>query len=195
MCWTNYSRSSRIRPLLPSTRYPRSRPCASSTPRTREWRQPWSARFRRSRAPWTRSSPRSKRAAGCSTSAPEPAAGSACSTPPRCPPTFSVPPELVQGIMAGGEAALSRATETTEDDPAIGVRDLLRARLHAAGRAGGNRRQRADALCAGRGGGSPTAGRGHGRDLLHARFGAVARRRYRDRAAGRARRSSPDPRA
>jgi N-acetylmuramic acid 6-phosphate etherase len=43
----------------------------------------------------------------------------------ECPPTFSVPPELVQGIMAGGEPALSRATETTEDDPAIGVRDLL----------------------------------------------------------------------
>jgi N-acetylmuramic acid 6-phosphate etherase len=43
----------------------------------------------------------------------------------ECPPTFSVPPELVQGIIAGGETALSRATETTEDDPAIGVRDLL----------------------------------------------------------------------
>jgi N-acetylmuramic acid 6-phosphate etherase len=42
----------------------------------------------------------------------------------ECPPTFSVPPEMVQGIMAGGESALSRATETTEDDPAIGVRDL-----------------------------------------------------------------------
>jgi N-acetylmuramic acid 6-phosphate etherase len=40
------------------------------------------------------------------------------------PPTFSAPPEMVQGIMAGGESALSRATETTEDDPAIGVRDL-----------------------------------------------------------------------
>jgi N-acetylmuramic acid 6-phosphate etherase len=43
----------------------------------------------------------------------------------ECPPTFSVPPEMVQGIIAGGEAALSCATETTEDDPAIGVRDLL----------------------------------------------------------------------
>ena len=43
----------------------------------------------------------------------------------ECPPTFSVPPELVQGIIAGGEPALSRATETTEDDPTIGVRDLL----------------------------------------------------------------------
>jgi N-acetylmuramic acid 6-phosphate etherase len=41
------------------------------------------------------------------------------------PPTYGASPELVQGIMAGGEAALSRATETTEDDPAIGVRDLL----------------------------------------------------------------------
>ncbi len=43
----------------------------------------------------------------------------------ECPPTFNVSPELVQGIIAGGESALSRATETTEDDPAIGVRDLL----------------------------------------------------------------------
>ena len=42
----------------------------------------------------------------------------------ECPPTFNVPPDLVQGIIAGGGAALSRATETTEDDPAIGVRDL-----------------------------------------------------------------------
>jgi N-acetylmuramic acid 6-phosphate etherase len=42
----------------------------------------------------------------------------------ECLPTFSVSPDLVQGIIAGGEAALSRATETTEDDPAIGARDL-----------------------------------------------------------------------
>jgi N-acetylmuramic acid 6-phosphate etherase len=40
------------------------------------------------------------------------------------PPTFSAPAGMVQGIIAGGEPALSRATETTEDDPAIGVRDL-----------------------------------------------------------------------
>ena len=43
----------------------------------------------------------------------------------ECPPTFGAAPETVQGIIAGGEPALSRATETTEDDPAIGVRDLL----------------------------------------------------------------------
>jgi N-acetylmuramic acid 6-phosphate etherase len=43
----------------------------------------------------------------------------------ECPPTFSVPPELVQGIIAGGESALARATEATEDDPESGARDLL----------------------------------------------------------------------
>ena len=42
----------------------------------------------------------------------------------ECPPTFNVSPEVVQGIIAGGEAALARATETTEDDPAIGAQDL-----------------------------------------------------------------------
>lgn len=42
----------------------------------------------------------------------------------ECPPTFGVAPDLVQGIIAGGDAALSRATETTEDDPAMGARDL-----------------------------------------------------------------------
>ena len=54
----------------------------------------------------------------------------------ECPPTFNVSPDLVQGIIAGGDAALSRATETTEDDPAIGARDL---------QAGGF--QYGDALC------------------------------------------------
>lgn len=43
----------------------------------------------------------------------------------ECPPTFSVPHGMVQGIIAGGEAALSRATEASEDDPASGERDLM----------------------------------------------------------------------
>ncbi len=43
----------------------------------------------------------------------------------ECPPTFNVSPDLVQGIIAGGESALSRATEASEDDPTLGVRDLL----------------------------------------------------------------------
>ncbi len=43
----------------------------------------------------------------------------------ECPPTFNVPPELVQGIIAGGEKALARATEASEDDPELGKHDLL----------------------------------------------------------------------
>jgi N-acetylmuramic acid 6-phosphate etherase len=42
----------------------------------------------------------------------------------ECPPTFGVPAGMVQGIIAGGEAALSRATEASEDDLASGARDL-----------------------------------------------------------------------
>jgi N-acetylmuramic acid 6-phosphate etherase len=42
----------------------------------------------------------------------------------ECSPTFGAAPDLVQGIMAGGEQALAHPTETTEDDPAIGARDL-----------------------------------------------------------------------
>ena len=42
----------------------------------------------------------------------------------ECPPTFNIEPDLVQGIIAGGDAALTRATEATEDDPAMGARDL-----------------------------------------------------------------------
>jgi len=42
----------------------------------------------------------------------------------ECPPTFHVPPGLITGIIAGGPAALSRATEASEDDPQTGARDL-----------------------------------------------------------------------
>lgn len=45
----------------------------------------------------------------------------------ECPPTFGVPAGQVRGIIAGGEAALSRASETSEDDPGAGARDLLAA--------------------------------------------------------------------
>jgi N-acetylmuramic acid 6-phosphate etherase len=43
------------------------------------------------------------------------------------PPTFGVPADLVQGIIAGGTAALSRATEVSEDDRDAGARDLIAA--------------------------------------------------------------------
>jgi N-acetylmuramic acid 6-phosphate etherase len=43
----------------------------------------------------------------------------------ECRPTFNAPDGTVQGIIAGGESALVRATEASEDDPASGARDLL----------------------------------------------------------------------
>jgi N-acetylmuramic acid 6-phosphate etherase len=42
----------------------------------------------------------------------------------ECPPTFGVPPDLVQGIIAGGYDACHRAVEASEDDRAAGARDL-----------------------------------------------------------------------
>lgn len=44
----------------------------------------------------------------------------------ECPPTFGVPPEMVQGIIAGGFAALTRAQEGAEDRPQ-GARDDMTA--------------------------------------------------------------------
>jgi len=43
----------------------------------------------------------------------------------ECPPTFNVPQDMVRGIIAGGEAALVRAVEASEDDPEAGARDLI----------------------------------------------------------------------
>lgn len=42
----------------------------------------------------------------------------------ECPPTFSTPPDWVQGIIAGGEGALLKAVEGAEDDRLAGARDL-----------------------------------------------------------------------
>lgn len=42
----------------------------------------------------------------------------------ECVPTFSVPPTLVLGIIAGGERAMIRAVEGAEDDADGGRRDL-----------------------------------------------------------------------
>ena len=42
----------------------------------------------------------------------------------ECPPTFGVPPDLVIGIIAGGEKAISRAVEFAEDDTEQGWKDL-----------------------------------------------------------------------
>ena len=42
----------------------------------------------------------------------------------ECPPTFRSDPEMVQGIIAGGQTALWRAVEGAEDDPAAGARAM-----------------------------------------------------------------------
>lgn len=42
----------------------------------------------------------------------------------ECPPTFRTDPELVQGIIAGGQTALWSAVEGAEDDPAAGARAI-----------------------------------------------------------------------
>ena len=43
----------------------------------------------------------------------------------ECPPTFGVPYGLVNGIIAGGEKAITSAVEHAEDDPLQGWKDLL----------------------------------------------------------------------
>jgi N-acetylmuramic acid 6-phosphate etherase len=43
----------------------------------------------------------------------------------ECPPTFNTPPDLVQGIIAGGDRALRHSVERAEDDAELGRRDLI----------------------------------------------------------------------
>ena len=42
----------------------------------------------------------------------------------ECPPTFCTPPELVQGILAGGASALVRSSEALEDRPEDGAKAI-----------------------------------------------------------------------
>ena len=42
----------------------------------------------------------------------------------ECPPTFGVPFDMVQGLIAGGDAAMFRAQEGAEDSPDGGAHDL-----------------------------------------------------------------------
>ena len=42
----------------------------------------------------------------------------------ECPPTFSVSPDLFVGLIAGGDSALRRSSESSEDSPAAGAADL-----------------------------------------------------------------------
>lgn len=42
----------------------------------------------------------------------------------ECPPTYNTPPEIVQGLIAGGETALRRSVERAEDDESQGRLEL-----------------------------------------------------------------------
>lgn len=46
----------------------------------------------------------------------------------ECPPTFGTPPEMVQGIIAGGAEALVRSVEGAEDDLEAAAADISRLR-------------------------------------------------------------------
>jgi N-acetylmuramic acid 6-phosphate etherase len=49
----------------------------------------------------------------------------------ECPPTFGVPPSLVQGIIAGGRRALVRSAEGAEDYPEDGAAAIEKKRVRA----------------------------------------------------------------
>ncbi|MBQ4603857.1 MAG: N-acetylmuramic acid 6-phosphate etherase [Clostridia bacterium] len=42
----------------------------------------------------------------------------------ECPPTFGVPYDLFNGIIAGGEKCMFKAAENAEDNPGAGIEDL-----------------------------------------------------------------------
>lgn len=46
----------------------------------------------------------------------------------ECPPTFNLDPKVVQYLMAGGEKALSAASEVSEDSASAGERDMAKRR-------------------------------------------------------------------
>lgn len=48
----------------------------------------------------------------------------------ECPPTYGVPPTLVQGVIAGGFGALLKAKEGAEDDPDLARHDLAELNLN-----------------------------------------------------------------
>lgn len=49
----------------------------------------------------------------------------------ECPPTYGVDPEMVQGIIAGGDAAIRKSMEGVEDDAGQGRADLMEKNLNS----------------------------------------------------------------
>ncbi len=67
----------------------------------------------------------------------------------ECPPTFRTAPELVQGIIAGGQGALWRSVEGAEDDPQAGARAIEFRGITKKGRGGRHRGEAAARLMSG----------------------------------------------
>jgi N-acetylmuramic acid 6-phosphate etherase len=49
----------------------------------------------------------------------------------ECPPTFGTPPEMVQGLIAGGDAAIRKAVEGAEDYEENGAQDVIKANVNS----------------------------------------------------------------
>lgn len=44
----------------------------------------------------------------------------------ECPPTFCTSPDMVQGILAGGDKAIKRSSESLEDSYTLAIKDLVK---------------------------------------------------------------------
>ena len=105
----------------------------------------------------------------------------------ECPPTFSVPADMVVGLIAGGAEALARATEGAEDDAEEGVAALKDIGANPKGRCCRHCRQRSYAVCRRRPDLCQSSWRDDGRSILQSRRRHRARRRHRYPAGRRAR--------
>ena len=108
------------------------------------------------------------------------------------PPTFGAPPELVQGIIAGGATALQRAVEGAEDQPEAGALAVLERGVRAGDVVCGIDRERAHAVRARRAGAGAGARRADAAADAAIRRGARGARRGTWRSICRpGRKSSP----
>ena len=85
----------------------------------------------------------------------------------ECPPTYGVPSDLVNGLIAGGPLALLKSVEGAEDSREMGKKGSGRPWLFPKGCTGWNRGKRPNSLCAWSNGlRTGSRGTGNGTDLL-----------------------------
>ena len=110
----------------------------------------------------------------------------------ECPPTFSTPPELVRGMIAGGEPAMFAAQEGAEDDGDAGRAAIAAEEVGAGRRGRRDRRQRAHPVRRRGDRRGARTGRAHGRRLVQRGHGALGRGGTPDGGGGRAGGAWPD---